>query len=178
MSPLDSPKITQSILLDSCIIQYSSDSYRSLEFMKYLYALTTRGFSLSISEFTFFELLRGIPTTKKENILIEKLLLFGRFAVTNKVLVAAAQLITLYNAQKIPPDQIQDGDLILAATSILEGAPILTANVNDFPRPFFDTLEHQLIHFNVKNNQQMIVTNILQPNIQIIQYYFSRRPSQ
>jgi len=165
----------QHILLDTCIIQYASDSHSGPEYNSYLADLASRGFQLAKSEYVLYELLQGAPEQKEQK-LLNALSIFTTFQISTSVLIAASRLKTLYDMEKIPQLQIQDGDKIIAATAILTGSFILTANVNDYPRPFFVEMERKNILYRYKNTDRMIPSYILSPDFPVIEKRFANRP--
>lgn len=166
---------TQDILLDTCILQYSGRTPSASRFLKYLSILGERKFGLAISEFTIYELLQGTSKTKEQE-LVKILKKFKQFKVTANVLMAAAQLSTLYRREKIPDSQISDGDKIIASTAILTGSLIVTANWNDFPRPFFIESEIKRIEYKKKGKPVMIPVYLLSPDMIVIKDRFKNRP--
>lgn len=169
------PQPTQDILLDTCILQYSGNTDSSAVFLDYLKDIGTRKFGLAISKFTVYELLQGASVTKEVR-LATLLNRFRSFSVSHDTLVAAAQLKTLYNAEKIPDSQISDGDKIIAATAILTGSLIITADARDFPLPFFTQAEVRHLTFSKSGRPVMIPTYILSPDMAVIKDRFSNRP--
>lgn len=75
-------------------------------------------------------------------------------------------------------EDISLADKVITATSILSGSLVLTADVNDFPRPFFSEAEEKLIEYRKKNKTNMISLQILRPNIVYINQRFSERPRE
>lgn len=167
---------TQHILLDTCILQYLSNKQLGEQLIPYLVALQERKFILAISEISIYELLSG-STIKQEQEGLAVLNLFKVYQIIQNVLIAASQLSTLYHCEEgLPDNAISPQDKFIAATSVLTGSLILTANVSDFPRPFFQEVEEKLIFYRKKDKTRMQVVQILRPNNVFIQTRFTDRP--
>ncbi len=175
----ENPIPQQVVILDTNILQYINNKKILAQLLSYLADLVKRGFGLTISEITYYELLSG-TTTKQEEDGLSILNNFTRYVVDLRVLVAASQLSTLYHHQcKLEGRTLHDismQDKIIASTAILTGSLVLTANVNDFPRPFFQEAEEKPIFYNDRNKTQMLVLQLLRPNQIIIQQRFQERP--
>ena len=171
-----SSEVTPNVLLDTCIIQYAVSKDTGAIFQQYLAEFSSRGYPLAISEFSIYELLQGTSVSKEAELLQWLNSFNTRYLVANNVLLAAAQLRTLYDMEKISREQVGDGDKIIASTSILTGSPILTANLNDFPRPFFYEIERKQLIYRYKDTQRMIPTCLLAADTDIINSRFSSRP--
>ncbi|MDP3982500.1 MAG: PIN domain-containing protein [bacterium] len=166
----------QNIILDTNILQYSTSKGPKDQFIIYISELIERGFGLTISEITVYELLAGL-SSEKEKQAIQTLEAFGRYKVEVDVFIGAAQLSTLYSMDKSVMDSgISTGDRIIAASAILTGSLILSSDVNDYPRPYFNEVEERLIYFKKKDRQHMISTYLLAPNIPVINQKFNERP--
>jgi len=164
----------QYIVLDSCVIQFALNKYLSPNLSKYLRSLIKAGFLLAISEISYFELFHG-ATLRQEKELNDALRLFIRYRTDLPALIAASRLGGLYRNLKIPDQQISVGDKIIAATSVLTGSLVLTANYNDFPRPFFREVEAKHIFFKKKNRDRMVIFYLLFPDFVEIGKRFSER---
>lgn len=163
------------LILDTNILQYYSTMGIRSELEKLLgdISQSTKA-TYAISKITITELLSG-ATISQETKALEQLGVLKQFNLDDTILVASAQLLNLYKLQNIPDQQISLGDRIIAATSILTGYPILTANVNDFPRPYFIEVYRHLLTYNKKNTTQSICLQILSPDIDLINNKFSHR---
>ncbi|MEK9201313.1 MAG: PIN domain-containing protein [Patescibacteria group bacterium] len=163
------------LLIDTCVIQYVATKDVDLAVNEYLLEIKSRGFDFVISDISTYESLQGV-SAQKENELLSLLNSLDRYPIDANTLIAAAQIKTLYDLEKVPQNQISDGDKIIAATSILTGAPIVTSDLNDFPRPYFVELERKNIIYKHKNVDRMIPIYILSPNIDVVNHRFSIRP--
>lgn len=147
--------------------------------LSYLTNLMGRGFGLVISEVSYYELLSG-TTTKQEKDRLNFLNELTRYLVELRVFIAASQLSTLYSQQckreNRTSHEISCPDKIIAATAVLTGSLILTANISDFPRPFFREAEERLIFYKDHDKTQILVLQLLDPNNSVIQQKFQERP--
>lgn len=168
----------QNIILDSNIIQYSVDKSASIVFVPYLSELLQRGFGLAISDITIYELLKG-SSIKNETEMLRILNIFQRYYLTDNVLIASAQLETIYKIEGIEAKQVESGDKFIGATAILTGSLVLTANSRDFPSPYFQELERKaLIYIEKRNRSKCILASVLSPDINMINRRFSERPKE
>ena len=165
----------QNIILDTNILQYLSNRYITNELNGYLLDLVTRGFGLGISDISITELLQD-ATIAQEKIGLESLNLFNRYLLNENTLIGAAQFSTLYKNDGIKNDAISLADKIIASSSVLSGSLILTADVNDYPRPFFWEAEEKQIIYKKKNKTNMLVVQLLRPNVDYINKRFAERP--
>jgi predicted nucleic acid-binding protein len=126
----------QDIILDTCILQYISNKKISGQLISYLASLVKKDFNLAISDISIQELLTN-ATIRQEKEGLALLSNFKNYQLESNILVSASQLSTLYNQRKIPNQNISVPDKIIASTAILSDSLIMTADINDFPRPFF-----------------------------------------
>lgn len=168
----------QNIILDSNIIQYAADKSASQIFIPYLSELLQRGFGFAISDITIYKLLKG-ANVKNENEMLQILNIFQRYYLTVNVLISSAQLETLYKMESIEPKQIEQGDKHIAATAVLTGSLILTANARDFPSPYFQEIERKpLIYTDKRKRSKCILVSILNADLSIINQRFAERPKE
>lgn len=178
MEPKEKIQPKQNIILDSNIIQYVVDKNSSEALAPYLMDFLDRGFGFAISDITIYELLKG-ANIKNEAEMLQVLNVFQRYYLTDNVLVAAAQLETLYRMDSIEPKQVESGDKFIAATAVLTGSLILTANSRDFPSPYFQESERKpIIYTEKRNRSKCILISVLTPDITIINQRFSERPKK
>lgn len=163
------------VILDSNIIQYLTSKFVGVAIKTYLGDLITSAHvTPNISEITISETLSGATATQETEVL-SYLSQMKLITVNQQVLVASARLLGLYKQESIDDNQINLGDRIIAATSIITGFPILTANMNDFPRPFFREAHDQLVSYKKKNKTETIYLQILTPNTELIIDRFNHR---
>ena len=135
----------------------------------YLDSLIQRRFEFAISSITIYELLRG-ANRQTESKMLTILNSFQKYELTDIVLQNAAQLETLYKIEHIMPNEVEHGDKFIAATSILANSLVLTANALDFPAPYFQEIERELITFKVKKERtRSIMVYMLKPDLSIIE---------
>ena len=148
--------------------------------MSYLTELIAKspGWGLALSDFTLFEALNEIPH-EKEKKMYTILGKFPRFEVDLTNLVLASHLGCLYkdylkeigSIDKIP----ENGDKILAATSVRNNFPICTMNMRDYPYPFFEVILKETIKYERKRCPVFITIYVVQPQIKTIVDYYSQR---
>lgn len=176
MEPLPPNSSKINIILDTNILKRIADIYSFSEFAKYITDLERRNGIFAISDFTLFELFRG-ATVKVEHEIEPILTVFDKFIVTSEVLLAAARLETLYKMENIQPNDIEEGDKIIAGTALLNGCLILTSNGRDFPWPFFKEIERNLIEYKDKNKRtKYICVTLIQPDYDILTRMLNDRP--
>jgi predicted nucleic acid-binding protein len=158
-------------LLDTCILQDIDSPYASIGVSKLLDFLLRTGKVLRISYYAVFELLRGADKGKEQKA-EETLKRFVKYVVNDKVFDFAAKLYTLYqkeNKQIGGMGGISDGDIILAATSIILNQPIITRDGDDFPAPFFKEIHREIITYIPKGKRERsLVIYFLAPDKQVL----------
>ncbi|HSW96246.1 MAG TPA: hypothetical protein VLF89_00315 [Candidatus Saccharimonadales bacterium] len=71
---------------------------------------------------------------------------------------------------------VDHGDKFIAATAILSGSLILTADVRGFPWPLFHEIEYNpLLHTLGKKTKSHMI-GLLQPDFALIKRHFAERP--
>lgn len=165
----------QYIILDTNILQYTENKDIATALITFLSELVQRGFGLAISDVSKFESLCG-TTISQEAKIIETLKLFQNYQITDEVLIAASRLFTLYKNEGVPISQVEVPDKIIASTAILNNSLVLTANISDFPRPFFSEAETKHVFYRKNNKDNLLVVMILRPDLTVIQDRFSKRP--
>lgn len=153
------------IILDTNILAYLNEKTYRDSVIEYLLELIKRGYTnFAVSDITIFEILSEIPK-RKEQELAKLLDQFPRFPIDWTTCLTGAQVATSYKCKKDEYRNIETGDKLIAANSILSGSPILTANSNDFPRPFFIEHHKKHIFFKDKNKDKMISLYLLYPDL-------------
>lgn len=165
----------QNILLDTNIIQYAGNTPTNLEFLRYIIELQNRKFGLAISHISVFEILRN-ATIKQETEIFQILNIFYRYYLSEVVLIASARLSTLYREHCKLKGDIDYGDILIAATSILTNSLILTRNRKDFPFPFFIEAEVRTLHVSRSiGHTDGYTLCLLRPNYEAIYRLFTLR---
>lgn len=156
------------ILFDTNILQYYSVPNIQQNLDAFLRELVIdSSVKFAISQITLCELLSG-ANVNQETKASEHISAFKQYAIDDQALIMAARLTNLYKEEGVPDTQINIGDKIIAATSILTGCPILTANVNDFPRPYFVEKFRHLLTYQKGRGLATICLEILAPDIELI----------
>lgn len=163
------------VLLDTNILRYLNTPTIREGLLGYLSEIIEAGYKLAISDFVIFESFARIPKSK-ENQLISTLETLARFEVNWQVLLAAGQITTIYSVEKAEYNHITQGDKVIAATAVLNNSPILTADCNDFPRPFFTELHKKFIFYKEKNRDKLLVAYLLAPDLELINIRHNNRP--
>lgn len=159
------------ILLDSCIIQYLASEKKELagKINDLLVSLKTQGNFLCISDFSYFEILRGLSEEKKDDVL--KFL--NGFVVVKTNLERLKRAGNLYSKYRKNPyinkiiSNISDGDLIIGSLIFTKDQPLLlTADYLGFPRPFFVESEVERIEYKNGPRFQSLYLYNLKPNLE------------
>jgi len=154
------------LLFDSCLLQNMCGKM-GREIGDLLALIQTES-TPRISDYSIYELLRG--ANRENNIKITGILnKFQRYRITAEVLVVASLLDTLYREEKMEGGDY--GDKILAATSVLTQAPIVTQNGQHFPRPFFDEMNINFCKktiFEYGNKRKHTIIHFLEPDYKAI----------
>jgi len=164
------------VILDTCILQYlNKKEIRPILFGLFK-ILEKNNNILRVSDITTFELFSECPK-EREKKLLEIWRGFPRYKVDPKVTMAAARLSTLYRFEdNIEHSRISVGDKIIGATAYLTGSYILTANSNDFPRPFFSEKHIERVIYKKKNKEKIIHFYFLRAEYPIINHRLESRP--
>ena len=140
------------ILLDTCIINNLLSKEKALASgtSKLLADLVKNKNDLYISEFTYHELLRGASEAKSKKAK-EKLKYFNRVLSDEERIERATMLFTAYKNNKNTKcimSSISDIDIFIGALIFTKQQPLLlTADFNDFPRPFFIERHFELVEY-------------------------------
>lgn len=161
----------QYVVLDTCIIQYFGDSELANCILTDLKEAVKAGYDLAISDFTFFELLDG-ASVEKETQRIDALNGLSRAYVKRNTLIAAAHLGCLYADDKASADI---GDKIIGATALLSNSIIYTANVRDYPLPFYNVLLKGYLIHHKKGFEVTIPSYFLKPDVDYIIKKYNER---
>ena len=159
-------------VLDTNILQYLKSSTFLSGLKDFVSALVDSGNTLKISEVSVLELLSGC-TPMQEATSLSILGQFERYSIDAKILTVAARLQNIYRSLEVESGQISMGDKIIAATAIVMGTDILTANVNDFPRPLFKEKHEELFLFKKGYKTCLQVVQILSPNWELVESYLT-----
>ena len=160
------------VILDTNILVYLNNKYINRSLKQHIDVIIKENLDLSISDITVTELLAK-ATKSKERQAYDwiKTLQLKRIEVTPLVLELTGYFSRIYIETKMPVAEKEIADKIIAATSFLEQTYILTADVNDFPRPFFLEYDHALIQYNKDQTISTIFVALLRPNNPLINTY-------
>lgn len=163
----------QYFLLDSCIAEYWLDNSMQDVITAQLAVWAGSSFNLAISEISYSELIDG---AYKEKITRVKQLLssFTQIEVTQRVLSGAGILSNVYKVHNNQTSGASIQDKIIGSTAFIHHFPIITANVSDFPHPFFTTIESQNLQFQKKEKSHYLTVDVLKPNYTMLNYWYSR----
>lgn len=161
------------LLLDSCIAEYSLNEYISKPISNVLSVWLDDAFSLATSEISYAELIDGAYKAKVQRV---KQLLnsYTRFEVTQRVLSGAGIISNIYKAKFNQTNGASLQDKIIAATSFIYNVPIVTADIHDFPHPFFTSIASQNILYKKKKKEHYLTIDVLLPNNDLLKYWHSK----
>jgi predicted nucleic acid-binding protein len=151
------------IIVDSNIVQYLGNKHLANTIADYLSSYS----DIFYSEISLGELTAGARREEIE----EKMRIVSQMKpipIEQSMLFLSGQLHTIYTKAKIPYQHISLADRIIAASAISRNATIYTADVNDFPRPFFQETDEHVISYQYKNKSRFLVTQVLKPNYPVI----------
>jgi predicted nucleic acid-binding protein len=155
------------LILDTNILQYGVSRDLNTEVASLLTSLTSRGYGLVVSGFTVFEVYRGL---NKQKIPVTRQLVksITPLEVDNDTFRIAAVLYTCYRSHEATKDKNKwddDGDVVIGANAFRYNAAILTANGNDYPRPFFAEIDKFVLKRS--SNKAEIVVHLLRPDLAV-----------
>ncbi|MDA1079119.1 MAG: PIN domain-containing protein [bacterium] len=170
---MQSPTKYPYLLLDTCIIEYLLDKYQQPAVTQQISEWAGDSFDLAISEITYAELVDGAFKEKIEKVtrLLDS---YTRFWVLKEILRAAGIISNVYRTQGNSTVGSSLSDKVIAATAFSYNLPVITADVNDFPYPFFTSDASENIKYRKKNKDHYIAISILKPNVTILNYWFSK----
>lgn len=155
------------VILDTNILQYLNGSVFADDLLGYIDELTDANASLNISAISISEILSGC-TTKQEQEAFEVLERFSKHTISEEILVVAGKLQNLYKTFGVEESRISLADRIIAATAYVTGSDVLTADVNDFPRPVFREKHEEIFYYRRKNKTNIQVVQVLSPNFALL----------
>lgn len=157
--------MNKKVLIDANILQYATNISYANDVYAVFDKLKSLGYDLMVSSYTTFEVYRGLDT-KRIPKMKQVIDLFSPNETDLMCFSVAAVLDTCYRRyQSTKPyaGRYSDGDLVLAGSSFAYNSPILTANGNDFPRPFFKEIDAAL--FGSAARPMPIKAQLLMPDI-------------
>ena len=161
------------LLLDSCIAEYWLNRYMQPAISGQIKTWAGQTFDLAISEISYAELIDGAHKDKINR--VKTLLLnFTSLESTQRILIGAGFLGSIYKTKDEANRNISLGDKIIATTAFIYNLPIITANVKDFPHPFFTSIASENIFYTKRSRKHVITIDILNPNFTSLNYWHSR----
>ncbi len=133
------PPSAKYLLLDTCIAEYWLDKYLEPVITKQLTSWSGTTFQLAISEVTYAEMVDGAVKQKVARVK-ELLGQFTTMPVTQRIFTGCGILGTVYKDNEEAKSGASLADKIIAATAFAYNLPVVTANVRDFPHPFFTSI--------------------------------------
>lgn len=162
-------------ILDTNILHYGCDPNTAESISVLLKELSLK-YDLAITDYNFFELFRGLRRNRVDtaSLFIES---FTRLPVDRQVYKIAAVLSTCYGndeATRAFFNRYGDGDILIASTAFKYNAFMVTANLNDFPKPYFH--EGGEVQYIISRDNKHIAVQPFCPDIRyfnekIAQYY-------
>lgn len=154
---------TAHIVLDTNILQYGTHKELGDEMAMVLEHLSARKLECVLSSYSKFEIYRGLdrPKIPKIRAFVNTLLTRDVDDFTFRLAAALYSCYQYYPATK--GKKYDDGDMIIGATAFYRDFSVLTANGNDFPRPFFEEQETYSLK---RLRKSEIVVQLLRPNHQ------------
>lgn len=166
--------VRQDVILDSNAIHYGLDKKVASSFTPIILDLINKNFVPAVSQISVYETLKKTNPKRETEILNFLKSNFKNYEIDDTVLLASARLFTFYGNEDNIRNSISSEDIIIAATSILTGSLLLTADCNDFPRPFFDEVYKQPIFY---SDRKCVVIYLFRPDYDFlnekIEKYFS-----
>ena len=157
--------MNKKVLIDTNILQYATKPDYADDVYAIFERMQSAKINLRVSSYTTFEVYRNLDKVRIPK--MKQVIDFFQPIETDLMCFSlAAALDTCYrrnDATKQYASRYTDGDLVLAGSALSYNAPILTANGNDFPRPFFDEIETSLL--GSLTRPMPIKAQLLQPNI-------------
>jgi len=164
----------QYLLLDSCIIEYLLDEHMHNSVSTQLNQWYADIFKPAISEVTYSELIDGAKADKETKV-IKLLDGFYSFPLTKRIVKGSGILGSLYKEESQELKDVCLADKLIAMTSAVYNTPIVTANIRDYPPPFFHNFTDENIMFEKKGKQRMINIGVMSANYPYITHKFNNR---
>lgn len=162
------------VLLDNNIIQFTLNKDVSPFVQKIYRELEKIGARLGISQIVVYESLKAIIFNEKKFNEVKNFLenSLTRYPIDEEVLVQAARVHELYgcdDSSKSIRSGISTEDIIIATTSMLLGAYVMTCDANDFPAPYFKEVYREFVYFKSGGRRKHLVVYIFQPDSEAVE---------
>lgn len=160
-------------LLDNNVIQAFLSKDTAPKLQELLEQVDEIGAVLAVSDIVLYESQKSIvfDPVKSGEIFSFIDQYITRYLVDDNVLIQAARVHEIYGSHENTKNYragISTEDIIIATTSMLLGAYVLTTDCNDFPAPFFKEVSRDVIYYEVKDRRKYKVIYVLQPDQQVI----------
>ncbi len=163
----------QQLILDSCIVEYLLDRYIKDELQSQLQEWANAHADLAVSEISYTELIAG-AYKDKISLIKETLEPYTKLKLTQRVLSGAGIINNIYRTKYKDFRDVGIADQVIAATACIYNLPIITANVLDFPHPFFTSIDSANISYKKKNSTHYLAVDILKPNLSLLNYWYKK----
>src|SRR3989339_1774573 len=101
---------------------------------------------------------------EKEKKVIQLLDSLYSFQLVNRIVKGAGILGSLYKEESQDLRNISLADKLIAMTSAVNNTPIVTANMRDYPSPFFHCITHHNLIYQKNNTDKMIDIGVIKAN--------------
>lgn len=153
------------IILDTNIFQHAGNDSLALQVIVFLKEAVSKGYGISLSQFSLIELVDG-ASLEKERKRLAAVNGLKQFHVTQGVLLIAGQLGCLYGEDGLDEKQQPErGDKIIGATSLLGNCLIYTTNGRDFPAPYFKEVGRYNLPYQKGGVEVNIMAYLMEPDI-------------
>ncbi len=161
------------ILIDNSMIQHFLSKEYGKQLEPILKDLEEIGATLAVSQIVVYEALKAIVFNDDKFTQVSKFFeqYILRFPVDEGVLVECARVHEIYGMDKNTKshrDSFSTEDIIIATTSMMRGAYIMTCDVNDFPMPFFKENNRQYVYYEQKGRRKHLIIYLLEPDPEAI----------
>lgn len=155
-------------ILDTNILDYGFKAEFADSVAKLVELLSVE-YDLVTTQYSRFELFRGMVSSRipAAKTLFEA---FECIELNGDVFKIAAALSTCYKndeATKSRASSFSDGDVIIGSAAFVNSLAVVTADLNDFPRPYF-TEEPTTFTISSSRNNRNITIGILNPDIRYL----------
>ncbi|MEK7594881.1 MAG: PIN domain-containing protein [Patescibacteria group bacterium] len=161
------------ILLDNNAIQAFLGKDTAPELAEFLKEVDEVGATLAVSDIVLYEALKAVIFDEQKTAEVANFFdnYLTRYNVDEDVLISAARVHEMYGSDKATKGSrhaCSTEDIIIATTSMILGAYVLTSDGNDYPMPFFKESNRIAIYYQVKNRRRHKIFYLLQPDQEAI----------
>jgi predicted nucleic acid-binding protein len=163
---------THYLILDTNVFQHFSNPDIAIHITKHLKEAIEAGYTIALSEFSFFELVDG-ATPKIEEERLNTTVGVKCFEATKDVLMIAAHLGCMYQDDGHTVKDI--GDKIIGSTALMTDSLIYTFNGRDFPTPFFAIVATRYAEYTNKGVPTILAAHFIKPEPDFISKRYDQR---